>query len=146
VSNLLSAREIPIAVTYRAFSLITGAGGDPLADERPVASIVDGGVGFFSAANDHTATVRVEFWDAEPANDQSDGDTVTGTVNLAVPAVVLLGIDTGFSWEIPTPFTGPARARVSCAGRDEVARLAFEEHELFFADVERWLVRIWPRE
>lgn len=129
-------------VTHGAFSLVTGAGGDPLTEERPVASVVDGGVGFFSAATDHTATVRLEFWDAEP--EDPDEDAVAGTVNLAAPAVALVGIDTGISREVPVPFTGLAEVRVSCTGRDEAARLAFEEHELFFDDVEQWLVQIWP--
>ncbi|WP_143531920.1 hypothetical protein [Saccharothrix sp. ALI-22-I] len=133
-------------MTYGAFSLVTGAGGDPLAVERPVASVTGGGVGFFSAANDHTANVRVEFWDGEPSEDPSGSEAVTGAVDLEAPVVVLLAIDTGFSAEIPTPFTGRAGVRVSCTGRDEAARLAFEEHELFFTDVEHWLVRIWPLE
>lgn len=142
--NLLSSRETPVPVTYGAFSLITGAGGDPLSVEHPVASVIGGGVGFFSAANDHTANVRVEFWDGEPPEHPSGSETVTGAVDLAAPAVVLLAIDTGFSAEIPAAFTGRAGVRVSCTGRDEAARLSHEEHELFFSDVEHWLVRIWP--
>lgn len=139
---LLSVHEIAVPVTHGAFALVTGAGGDPLALEQPLASVVDGGIGFFSAASDHTATVRVEFWDLAPDGSLDDG--VTGTVDLAAPAVALVGVDTGFSREIPVPFTGAAAVHVACTGRDEAARLAHEEHELFFADVEVWLVRLWP--
>lgn len=48
VSKQLSAQEISFPVTFGAFAPITGAGGDPLAEERPIASVVDGGIGFFS--------------------------------------------------------------------------------------------------
>lgn len=145
MAKVLSVEEIPMPVTYGTFSLITGTGGDPLTDEQPIANVVEGGIGFFSGGRDHTATVRVEFWDDEPANDTPDTDAVTGTVTLSAPAIALVGIDTGVSQEVPTPFTGPAQARVTCTGRDEAARLAYEEHQPFFEDVEHWLVEIWPR-
>ena len=147
MAELLATQETEVPVTYGMFALLTGAGGDPLANERDIAAITPGGVGFFSAARDHTATVRVEFWDGEPATDNSGTDTITGTVTITPPpAVALVGIDTGFSRDIPAPFTGRSRVQVSCTGRDEAARLAYEEHELFFDDVEHWLVRIWPEE
>jgi hypothetical protein len=143
---MLSAKDVPVPVTYGAFSLCTGASGDPLVDERPVASITDSGIGFFSAARDHTAAVRVEFWDSRPPQHPPETETVAGTITLSEPAVALVGIDTGFVREIPTPFTGTAYAEVTCHGRDEAARLAYEEHEHFFSDIEHWLVRIWPKD
>jgi hypothetical protein len=145
VSTQLSAQEIAFPVTFGAFALITGAGGDPLTEERPIASVVDGGIGFFSAARDHTTTVRVEFWDGEPANGSSDVVSISGSVTLSASGIALVAIDTGVSREVSVPFNGPAQVHVTCSGRDEAARLAYEEHEVFFSDVEHWLVRIWPR-
>ncbi|MBE8515937.1 hypothetical protein ILP97_00055 [Amycolatopsis sp. H6(2020)] len=91
--------------------------------------------------------MRLEFWDSEPTADTSQVETVRGTATIGPPpAVVLVTVDTGFSRDIPTPFTGHSRIQVSCTGREEAKRLAHEEHELFFEDVEQWLVRIWPDE
>ncbi|WP_409185969.1 hypothetical protein F9C11_17670 [Amycolatopsis sp. VS8301801F10] len=147
MARLLTAQETEVLVDYSMFAMLSGSGGDPLAEERDVAAIGPGGIGFFSAANDHTATVRLECWDGEPPAGGSSGETVTGTVTIAPPpGVVFVGIGTGFSREVSTPFSGPCRAEVVCTGRDEAARLYNEEHELFFEDVERWLVRLWPEE
>ncbi|WP_116200873.1 hypothetical protein [Amycolatopsis circi] len=147
MAQLLAAQDTEVLVAYSMFAMLSGGGGDPLADQQEIAAIGPGGIGFFSAANDHTATVRLECWDGEPPADASGGETVTGALAIAPSgAVALVGITTGFSLEIPTPFTGPCRAEVVCTGRDEAARLYNEEHELFFDDVERWLVRLWPDE
>lgn len=143
MAKVLSAREILMPVTHGSFCLITGVGGDPLTDNHPIANLVEGGIGFFSGGRDHTATVRVEFWNDAPTND--DTLAVTGTIVLSASAIALVGVDTGVSHEVPTPFTGPAHARVSCRGRDEAARLTYEEHQLFFEDVEQWLIEIWPK-
>ncbi|MEW2386471.1 hypothetical protein AB0873_31075 [Micromonospora sp. NPDC047707] len=144
MSSLVSAEEVEFRVTFGMFALVTGAGGDPLADERPIAAIVDGGVGFFSAARDHSVSVRLEFWDAEPDDPPLDECVVAGDVVLAASAVALVGIDGGGYREFPAPFDGRARVLVSCTGREEAARLERDEHEAFFSDVEYWLVWMWP--
>ncbi|MFJ7212921.1 hypothetical protein [Amycolatopsis sp. NPDC098790] len=147
MARLLAAQEAQVPVTYGMFGLLTGAGGDPLADEHDVAVVTPGGVGFFSAGRDHTATVRLEFWDSEPEAAPSQVETVTGIATIVPsPAVVLVTVDTGYSRDIPTPFTGDSRVEVSCSGREEAERLTNEEHEMFYEDVERWLVRMWPDE
>ena len=146
MARLLTAQDVDILVAYSMFAMCTGTAGDPLAAERDVAAIGPGGIGFFSAGNDHTATVRLECWDSESPADGSGGERVVGTISVPTPGVTFVGVATGYARDLPVPFTGACRAEVVCAGRDEAARLCNVEHELFFEDVERWLVRLWPDE
>ncbi|MGW0734528.1 hypothetical protein [Streptomyces sp. NPDC002851] len=113
-------------------------------------SAADHGLGLFSAGNDHTAAIRVEYWDAAPPAPDSNpagGRPVAAEfpVRIGDGPLLLQGMEVSEYEELdPPPFSGPARARVTCTGREEAHRLTYEEIELFYEGVERWVVQLWP--
>lgn len=148
----LDATDTAIRVTYSSFILATGGSADPGDDPAfatPVDDLyaaTDAGLYLLSAANNHTADVRIEWWDQLPPPPPDHPDRVGAhtTTRLARPEVTLLGVDTGHAQVVPAPYAGPVHADITCTGRTEADRRGRREHELFFTGVEHWLIRFWP--
>jgi hypothetical protein len=153
-SRLLFDTEGEVLVAYRLFQLQEDA--DALAveierDDDDIATGGEGGVLFWSAANDHYPRVRIELWSGEPPSrppGQQDGDvtrdettfTVSETGRLGLMAIDRMPSDAS---RIRLPHLGVYRLRAYVRGRAAAGQRGGAE---FFHGVERWLLQIWPRD
>jgi hypothetical protein len=150
--GLLDATDTTIRITYNSFLLATGGSTNPNDDPTladPIDDLyaaTDAGLYLLSAANDHTATIRIEWWDQTPppTTDHPDRVSAQATTRLAHPEITLMGIDTGHTETIAAPYSGAVRADITCTGRNEADHRSRQDHDLFFTGIENWLIRFWP--
>ncbi|MFI9811353.1 hypothetical protein [Saccharothrix variisporea] len=155
----LAVLEEEVRVEHGTFSLI-----DPDADYwrsephftgNPIVTTDPHRIWFYSAGNDHYATVRVELWEARPPEitdaDACESHTVSFTAARLCLATTVGGpvvhapADTAEAeprthyLEVPTP--GQFILEVTVHGRDAAADL---EEATWARGVESWLIRMWP--
>jgi hypothetical protein len=150
-SRLLFDTEGEVLVMYRLFQLQEDAQALAVEIERDdddIATGGEGGVLFWSAANDHYPRVRMELWSGEPPPQQDGGDVTRDETTFTVSEtgwLDLMAVDREPSGaaRIRLPGLGAYRLRAYVRGRAQARERGAAE---FFHDVERWLLQIWPRD
>lgn len=138
-------------VACRQFSLQEVGGVDALTIERPgddggvAAAGGQGGIHFWSSANDHYPWVRIEQWSGEPPRNP-EGWEITRDETFTASATARLELAELFGPEpdapaITLPRPGQYRVRVHVRGCGEASGRGEAE---FFHGVEQWLLQIWP--
>ena len=142
--------EATVGVLYRHFYLgmASRPGADHVIDAN--ADLVDvgpAGLVLMSAASDHRARVRVEYWRSRPdASTVPPGAaTKEGQVEIDAEPLVLAGVTTGELHELPAPpAAGLFGVRVICEGRAELEAIEPIDPLADVTGVERWTIQLWP--
>jgi hypothetical protein len=149
---LLASRSTVIEVAHRSFLLLDGSyelerPGVAGPAVGPLAEAADGGLMMLSAGSNHDAAVEVQWWDEAPEQADAAWDATVQRVFRILGEYLSLEI-TGHGPKnddpsIPAEFTGLTRAAVHCRGQGE-ARRRYENGEMWFSNVEQWLIQLWP--